>query len=290
MSVNITTAMVKQYSANVQMLAQQKGSRLRSVVRVEPLKGENGFFDQIGATSAQKRTSRYASMPLANVPHSRRMVLGEDYDWAELVDKQDLNKVLTDPTSKYAKGAAWAMGRAMDDEIIRAAFATAFTGKSGGTSTSFDTSSNQVAVGSGPDGMTIAKLLAAKEILDGHEVDEEDRHICMASKQFTDLLSTTQVTSSDYNTVKALVQGKVNEFLGFTFHRSERLGVDSSSYRRVIAWQKNGILLALGQDAAGQVTSRADLAGVPKQVSYDMTIGATRMAETDVVEILCSEA
>lgn len=59
MSYEITTAMVEQYSANVQILMQQRESRLRPLVRVEAgVVGKNAFFDQLNATAAVKRTSR----------------------------------------------------------------------------------------------------------------------------------------------------------------------------------------------------------------------------------------
>ncbi len=46
MSYEITTAMVEQYSANVQILMQQRESRLRPLVRVEAgVVGKNAFFD-----------------------------------------------------------------------------------------------------------------------------------------------------------------------------------------------------------------------------------------------------
>ena len=38
-----------------------------------------------------------------------------------LIDQQDKVRLLIDPTSSYAKAAAYAMGRAMDDVIIAAA-------------------------------------------------------------------------------------------------------------------------------------------------------------------------
>lgn len=288
MSFNITTAMVQQYHSSVELLVQQDGTRLRQAVRVEPQQGETGFYDQIGSTAAVKRTSRHAAMPLVSTPHSRRMVALEDYDWADLVDKQDMNKTLADPTSKYSINAAYAMGRAQDTEIIRAAFGTAFTDKTGSTSTAFATATQQIAAST--TGLTIAKLIAAKEILDGNEVPDSDRHIAVTSTQLSDLLGTTQVTSADYNTVRALVRGEVDTFLGFKFHHTELLGVDASSYRRVPIWHKNGILLAVGQNPASNIGPRADLAGIPTQVSYTMSIGATRMQETMVVEVLCVEA
>ena len=63
MSVNITTSFVEQYSANVSLLAQQMGSKLRSAVDVEKVRGKNAFFDQIGVTAAQLKTSRHSDTP-----------------------------------------------------------------------------------------------------------------------------------------------------------------------------------------------------------------------------------
>ena len=63
MSVNITTSFVEQYSANVSLLAQQTGSKLRSAVDVEKVRGKNAFFDQVGVTAAQLKTSRHSDTP-----------------------------------------------------------------------------------------------------------------------------------------------------------------------------------------------------------------------------------
>ena len=63
MSSQITTAFVQQYSNNVAMLSQQKGSLLRSAVDVENVVGKNAFFDQVGVATAQKRTTRHADTP-----------------------------------------------------------------------------------------------------------------------------------------------------------------------------------------------------------------------------------
>ena len=59
MSSQITTAFVNQFSSNVQLLSQQRGSLLRGSVSEESVTGEKAFFDQVGATAAVKRTSRH---------------------------------------------------------------------------------------------------------------------------------------------------------------------------------------------------------------------------------------
>lgn len=171
MSVQITTAFVEQYKSNVFHLAQQKGSRLRDAVRTETVTGKAHFFERIGATAAQKRTSRHGDTPRMDTPHSRRKVSLDDYDWADLIDQEDKVRLLISPQSEYALAGAWAMGRAMDDAVISAATGTAYGGVAGGTSVSLP-SSNKVAHASG--GLTLAKLLSAKEIIDASDVDPEE--------------------------------------------------------------------------------------------------------------------
>jgi len=286
MSVEITTAFVQQYGMNVQLLSQQKGSRLRSAVRVETQVGENAFYDQIGATAARVRPSRHADTPLMDTPHDRRRVTLVDYDWADLVDQEDKIRMLEDPASPYAVNAAWAMGRAQDDAIIASAFADASTGKTGSTTTSF-LAANQIAAGAA--GLTIAKLLSAKEILDGYDVDPSiPRYIAYSSKQVSDLLNTTEVKSSDYNTVKALAMGTIDSFLGFKFIQIERLDTDGSGDRRVICWAQDGLLMAVGRDISVDIGPRRDKNNAT-QVFASMGIGATRMEEKKVVEIKCTE-
>lgn len=80
MSIQITTAFVEAYKANVYHLTQQKGSKLRRAVRVESITGKNAYFEQMGSTAARKRTSRHSDTPRMDTPHSRRRVSLEDYD------------------------------------------------------------------------------------------------------------------------------------------------------------------------------------------------------------------
>jgi hypothetical protein len=286
MSTQITTAFVNQFSSNIQMLSQQMGSLLRNAVDVETVNGEKAFFDQVGSAAAVLRTTRHADTPLVDTPHSRRMVTMSDYEYADLIDDQDKVRLLVDPTSTYARAAAAAMGRAMDDVIISAALGSALTGKDGTTSTPFD-SNNQIAVDA--SGLTLAKLIAAKEILDSNDVDPSiPRYIAVSPKQITNLLDDPEVTSADYNTVRALVKGELDTYVGFKFITTNRLGLDGSGDRRCFAWAMDGIKLAVGKEPAARIDERADKS-YATQVYYCMSVGATRMEEAKVVEIICDE-
>jgi len=287
MSTQITTAFVEQYSSNIQMLSQQKGSLLRDKVRVESVTGKNAFFDQVGSVTASVRSTRHADTPQSDTPHSRRRVSLVDYEFADLIDDLDKVRMLVDPTSTYALAAAYAMGRAMDDAIITAATGSADTGVAGGTAVTLP--SSQIIAEAGTTGMTIAKLREAKEIIDLADVDPSlPRHIIVSPKQITDLLGTTEVTSSDFNTVKALAQGDINTFLGFNFIVSNRLAV-ASQIRDCIAFVSDGIGLAVGKDSTARIDERADK-GYATQVYYSAAFGATRMEEDKVVKIQAYEA
>ena len=286
MSTQITTAFVNQFSSNIQMLSQQMGSLLRNAVDVETVNGEKAFFDQVGSAAAVLRTTRHADTPLVDTPHSRRMVTMSDYEYADLIDDQDKVRLLVDPTSTYARAAAAAMGRAMDDVIISAALGTSLTGKDGTTSTPFD-SNNTIAVGGA--GLTLSKLIEAKEILDSNDVDPSiPRYMAVSPKQIANLLDDNEITSADYNTVRALVKGELDTFVGFKFIMTNRLGVDGSGDRRCFAWAMDGLKLAVGKEPTARIDERADKS-YATQVYYCMSIGATRMEEAKVVEIICDE-
>ena len=290
MSINITTSFVEQYSSNVNLLSQQMGSKLRGSVDEESIVGKNAFFEQIGSTAAVLRTSRHGDTPQIDTPHSRRRVSLSDYEWADLIDDQDKVRALVDPTSAYAKNAAAAMNRAMDDVIITAFNASASTGVAGGTSTALP-STQKTATSDQSDGLTIAKLLSAKKILDNNDIDpSRKRFIVCGPQQVADLLAVTQVTSSDFNTVKALAQGDINSFLGFEFIMSTRLSFDATNTddRLIFAYTEDAIKLAIGSDIKAQISERADKS-YSTQVYYAMSLGAVRMEEKAVVQIPCNE-
>ena len=291
MSNQITTAFVQQYGSNVQMLSQQMGSRLREAVDVESITGKNAFFDQVGSTVAQVRTSRHSSTPQIDTPHSRRRVSLADYEWADLIDDADKVRMLIDPTSSYAKAAAAAMGRSMDDVIITALGGTAYTGETGGTSVALP-STQKFATSNQSDGLTIAKLLDAKKKMDLADVDPSlPRFVVCGATQISDLLNTTEVKNSDFNTVKALAMGQIDSYLGFKFIMSNRLSFDASNTddRLVFAFTKDAIKLAVGKDVTARIDERADKS-YSTQVYYCMSIGASRMEEEKVVQIPCHEA
>jgi len=287
MSFEVNTAFVQQYTTNVQLLLQQRGSKLRDYCTMGSYTGKAAkAVEQIGAVTAQKKTSRHSDTPLISTPHSARWVFPEDYEWADMIDDQDKLRMLIDPTSPYAQNGAYALGRSLDAAIITAALGDAKTGENGSTTTAFATATQQIAVGG--TGLTVAKLRQAKRILMANEVDvaNDPLYIAVTAQQIDNLLGTTEVTSADFNTVKALVQGDVDSFMGFKFVNIELLGVDGSGDRRCFAWAKSGLHVGMWNDINAKITERADKS-YATQVYVKGTFGATRVEEKKVVEIIC---
>lgn len=295
MSQQIPTHYAVQYASNIELLLQQKGSRLRDTVTPKSISGAKSAVpvDQIGKVEATKRTTRYPVLTPADTPAERPWVYPSDYDWNDLIDSIDKLRVVTDPQSSYVTNGGYAMGRAMDTEIITAFFADRKTGEAGATTTSF-LAANVVAANygaSGAVGLTVAKLRQAKKLLLAAEVDLDMDPITVpiTAAQHDNLLSEIQITSLDFNERPVLTEGTVTRFLGFNFKHTELLTADASSYRQIPVYAKSGMVLAIWNDISTDISIRRDLAGLPVQVYVFGTFGATRLEEKKVVKILCSE-
>lgn len=287
MSQFIETAFVDEFKTGIEHLAQQDMSRLRMAVRLESVSAERASFDQLGLTSMKQRIGRHVDTEYSDTPHERRWVAPIAYDVADLVDKPDKVRVLNDPTNEYTRSFAKAAGRNIDDVIISRFDAVAVTGADGAGTEAYDTTMTVLVGGAG---MTLDKILEAKENLDNREEDDDERYIVCGSRQFRDMLSLVEFTSADFNTMRALTSGKIEGFCGFNFIRSERLPITAAGgTRSCFYWQKSAMLL--GEAETGTATiDRMPNKRNSIQVFYSQDLGATRMRETGVGIIQCSEA
>lgn len=277
----------KSFTTNVELLLQEKQPIMAMGVNMQAYTGEAAqVVKQFGEVEFNEKVSRQADTQFASLNHKQRWIFPTDYTLALPVDKEDELRMLNSPLSPYADAMRAAWARKVNATIRDALLGTAKTGKNGATSTAFDTANQQIAAAA--SGLTIAKLRTAREKLRSAQVDlDEPLHIAVKAKQITDLLSTTEVTSSDYNSVKALVAGEVDTFLGFKFIHYENLTADGSGNDRVIAWAKSGCVLGQWNGLETRIGERPDKE-YTTQVFMRGTIGATRTQEPKVVEILCA--
>ena len=284
MAVTPDVHYVQQYNDNVQLLAMQEEARIANNVTLETQEGEYEFFNQVGTIGYTTVTDRTASTTLNAPNHYRRRVGLANHTIVPYLAKLDEVRMgWADPTSTYVRSAAATLNQIKDDTVIAAFDGTAYTEKTGGTSTIYDTS-NDISISGA---MTLAAVIEAKEILDAAEVPSEGRFIAMGAADLGSCLGVSQFTSADYAAVKALVAGEIDTFLGFKWLRSERLG-STGGARKIFYWQRDGVLMSMGAGPAGMFTrldERADL-NYTKQIFTWVTCGATRMQEVSVGRIL----
>jgi hypothetical protein len=277
-----------EYTANLRLLAQQRGSKLRNLVSNDSHTGEAATVDQVGEAEVETKDGRHTKTPHNPIDTDRRFVYPETVHTATPIDTSDLAESLSDPRGKYVMAQGMALGRTIDSKIITAGLGTARKGKSGATSVALPNSQKIVA---GGVGLTADKLRKAKNKFLANDVDLDIEQLfgAISPDQLETLEQSVEYGSADYNALRPLMDGKPVPFLGITLMVSTRLpgapkGVNPGTSQSAMLWVPSGVHFGLWED----ITSRID--ELPTQ-SYDwqiyskMIVGATRLEETKVVQI-----
>ena len=293
---NIDAFYPTQFMTNYDQVLQQMESRLLgSVVRAD-FTGKEKKFNLITTRAMTRVTTRKGDTEDGDFDGTNYWLRQLPYNKVTIFDEFDehyLGQIVL-PTSDEVKAHAMAANRTTDDVIIAAFDATRNIGSDGTTTDAFPSSQN-VAVTYQTDGtsancgLTVGKLRQAKYLMDVAEVPEGDRYIAVGAKQLQDLLSTTEVTNTDYASVAALVKGQVDQFLGFKFINSQRLPRNTSTdVRTVFAWHKEAVKFAMGERKV-KMDVRADK-NHALQIRTVAMMGAVRTQNELVVRIYCDES
>lgn len=285
MSTQIPVSFVSQFRDNLVVKYQQQGSKLRGAVTVESPIGEDSYTELLAATTAVKKTSRHSDTPLVDSPHSRRKYDISDYEWADLIDKEDRRKMLINPDNKYAVNAANALGRATDEDIITAFDADVLEGHTGSSTVQFPGGQS---IAHGSAGLTKAKIIEAAKILNQNNVPMSERFFAYSPKALEYVLNDSTLTSADYNTVRLLMSGEIEYFMGFRWIISTLLPIDGSSVRSCFAWHRQAMNLGVQTDISVRMSERGDKS-YATQVYANMSIGALRVQDEGVVRVYVDE-
>jgi len=273
------------------MLVQQRGPKLRGTVRENPdmLEGKLGYFDRIGSVASKKKTTRHGDTPIINTPHSRRRIIRDVFQIADMIDRSDVRRMMKNPQNRYVTNFRWAFGRDFDDAVISAANGTAFSIDEDDTAASVALPAAQK-VAAAATGLTKPKILDTYQKFVEADVDVENEKLYWAAgpQQWTDLLGITEVISADFVSAKALENPREIKFMGFHWIPSTRLLTDGSGDRLNLAWAETGIGVAADMDPFVDVGPRRDKQS-NTQIYMEWEIGATRVEDEKVVEIACVE-
>jgi len=303
MSENLFKLWTTQFSTNLELKLQQKGSLLRGKVQEGFHVGKQASpTNQLGAISLKAPAGRFAPKNRTDADFTRRWVFPQDGETDQLIDSFDALKTIVDPKSMYVEGAANAVGRAWDDALISAAFATSYTGQdaAGLTQETFNTGSTVGNAGfqivntfgsSAASGLSVAKLIEARRTLRHYHNDFEADTLTavIGSQQESDLFNLVQVVSTEFNDRPVLTDGKLTRFLGFNIVVSERLSYDGTN-RKCIVFASSGLYLGIWKDIYNRVSIRDELSSEPYGLYTQASYGATRTQPGKVLQILCADS
>jgi hypothetical protein len=280
MSVSLSNAFVTLFDAEVKQAYQGKAMLVPAVRQRRGVEGSTVKFPKVGKGVATIRVPQTDVTPL-NVGFSTVTLTLADYNAAEYSDIFSQAKVNFDERQELVQVVAGAMGRRQDQMILDAL-------ASSGTSLTVANS-----IGGATTNMNLAKLREAKRLMDKNNVPPDGRHIIIHANGLANLLSETSVTSSDFNSVKALVQGEINTYLGFEFHvlgdRSEGgLAIDGSLDRTCFAFHKDAIGYGEG------IGMRTEINYIAEKTSWLVnevfSAGAVTIDAEGIVSITCRES
>lgn len=240
MSVNLSSVAKEEFDSEVKHAYQGMKTLRECVTYRGNVVGDKYDFRLMGKGQATTRTGPSADVVPMDIAHSLKVATLTDFEAPEYTDIYNQATVNFDEVRELAETIAYAMGRRDDQSVIDAMDA--------------DPGSTVVAGGTK---LTVAKLRAAAKNLNAVEAPMEDRYFLTNHEGLDSLLEETEVTSTDYNAVKALVQGEVDTFLGFKFkvigNRTEGGLPSAGNVRTNFAFHRRAIGHAVGIDMQTRV-------------------------------------
>jgi N4-gp56 family major capsid protein len=277
MAVGISNAFVQMFDAEVKQ-AYQANRALAGLVRERSnVEGNQVKFPKIGKGTATVRVPQTDVTPL-NVTYSQVTATMSDYIAAEYSDIFNQQKVNFDERRELVTVVGSAISRRMDQLVIDALNAASSPSTVG------------TDIGGVGTNMNLAKLLAAKKALDTKNVPSEGRVMLIHANGLSSLLDETELTSSDFASVKALVQGEIDTFLGFRFvtlgDRDEG-GLPLPSTRSCFAFHRDAVGMGIGMNQRSEINYVAEKTSF--LVSSMFSAGAVAIDDEGIVKISATE-
>jgi hypothetical protein len=262
MTDTIDQAYVDEFGSAVMHLSQQRHSRVAKWLRQETQNSESKYFDRLSSIETSMKTGRREFAAWTDLTHTRRAVDWQYYYNRESIEVDDRVKIKINASGEYARAFAMAQARQMDRVAVDALLSAARQGKKGESFVNladenrlaaFD-ETTPAATGSV---LTLDTLLKARQYFMERESAADDEMliwVCSAD-QIISLLNTTEVTNSDYATVKALAEGRIDTFMNFKFVRTELLPFNSDP----ITFDSANGDVGTGGDTIAPMTARRNI-------------------------------
>lgn len=300
MAITIPEAYIETFQNNVIHLAQQKMSKLRMCVMEINKQSEAHNWDRLAESTARSKTSARMVSPAGGngsgavgstdgLTWDRRKSLIQTIDTGEVIERSDISQMLIDPKSAVTQNLVANMNRKIDDIIISAANDPSRDGA--GAPVAFPAAQS---IGGATTVISMDTFLETQELFASNDVDpDEKKYMIIGPTQQRKLLSLTEVTSSDYQTVKALATGYLPNFMGFDIIVSNRLNQTTTPPTAgqvyCLAFTQKAIGLHVARNMSPEVAPRPDMS-FSWQFYADMDLGAVRVEDEHLVQIHLKDA
>ncbi|QDP45857.1 MAG: hypothetical protein Unbinned4026contig1001_5 [Prokaryotic dsDNA virus sp.] len=255
MSTQLTDNAVAQFDSIVKHAYAEMG-KIRQAVRVKSgVIGSTHRFPKMGKGQATQRVPQTDVVPM-NIAHTSATATITDWIAAEYTDVFNQQKVNYDEKKLLAHVIAGGITRREDQLIIDA----------------LDASSTSLTVADtigGNDGMNVTKLRRASRLLTQGGVPMTDRYFVHSSIALEQMLGVTPATSMDFNSVRALVNGEMNSYVGFEFiciEDRDEGGLPLATNNRTCFAFHGGAMGSIG--LAVGIDFRTEVNYIPEKTSY----------------------
>lgn len=256
MSKTLTANAVAEFDAEVKQAYQGMGI-LRGSVRLRTgIIGSTHRFPKMGKGTASKRISQTDVVPM-NIAHTKATATLEDWNAPEYTDIFDQQKVNYDERAELAEVIAGAIGR-REDQLILDAIDAASTTLTVATTVG----------GTSATGLNTAKFRRARRLLNQQGVPKgkSDRCFVVSTIGMEQLLGDDDANTVDKNVIKALYDGEIDVWLGFTIKEMEDRDEGglplASTTRTSYAYHRSAVGLAVGIDF------RTEINYIPHKTSW----------------------
>lgn len=272
MSLKIDQVFQDAFDAEVKRAYGQVGMLQGTVYTKTGVIGKSIYFRKKGKGMATQHIAN-ANRTAMNVDFNQVQCNLQDWEAFDFVDKMSMKKINFGEVKELAEVAGDALGLRKDQIIIDAINA------------GYD--SSNMKFGTSGNALTVAALINAVTALDNNGVPSDERYFIHTAKQKNDLLNTTAVTSADYNSVKALVNGEIGSFLGLKFiciAKRDEGGLPNDGTNDIgFIYHKRAVGFALGQEV------QTEMSWVPERgawiVGGDFSAGAVVIDDDGIAAV-----
>ena len=205
MSKNLSAVAVTEFDSMVKHAYQGMGLLKGAVTQRNNVVGDTYKFRRMGKGLANQKSTSDLVTPM-DVAHEFKTATLTNWNAPEYTDVFDAQDVNFDEKQELANTIAGALGRRTDQLVIDAMDASTPL-----------TSTIPTSVGGAGTNLNMAKIIKAQVSLRDQGVPNSDLFAAINALGLGGLLNDEKATSSDYQAVKALVNGDVDTLAGFRF-------------------------------------------------------------------------